>query len=134
MATVAHERGVLFYMENPMGSLWRRSYMLEWVKKKWVVRATVHYCAFRHFYHKPTHLWTHMTGWAPRNTTETVLCVYSRRDAHEEGEVGAQVQDLAGQQGCAWGQGQEGKKEHDACPPACGDAGGDEVGERLGRV
>ena len=31
----------------------------------------------------------------------------------------------------AWGQGQEGKKEHDACSPACGDAGGDGAEERL---
>ena len=46
-------------------------------------------------------------------------------DAHEGREVGAQVQDLAGQQGGARGQGQEGKKEHDACPPACGAAESD---------
>ena len=38
-ATAAHERGVPFYMKNPVGStsLWRRPYMLAWVKKKWLV-------------------------------------------------------------------------------------------------
>ena len=38
-----------------------------------VVRATVHYCAFGHFYHKPAHLWTDMRRWAPRGTTGTGL-------------------------------------------------------------
>ena len=46
----------------------------EGVKKKWLVRATAHYCASGHFYHKPTHLWTNMKGLAPRGTTGTVLC------------------------------------------------------------
>ena len=61
-------------MENPVGSLWRRPYMTKWVKKRWVVRATVHYCAFGHFYHKPTHLWTNMGRWAPGGATGTGLC------------------------------------------------------------
>ena len=64
-----------------------------------------------------------------------------RDDAHEGGAVamGTQVQDLAGQRGGARGQGQEGKEDHDSCPPACGAAGGDgaeEVrgsGRRVGR-
>ena len=74
VATAAHRAGVPFYMENPVGSLWRRPYMTKWVKKRWVVRATVHYCAFGHFYHKPTHLWTNMGRWAPGGATGTGLC------------------------------------------------------------
>ena len=34
VATAAHRAGVPFYMENPVGSLWRRPYMTKWVKKR----------------------------------------------------------------------------------------------------
>ena len=64
-------------MDNPVGSLWRRPYMsnmTRWVKKQWVVRATVHYCALGHFYHKLMHLWTNMQRWAPQGTAGTGPC------------------------------------------------------------
>ena len=76
MAREAHRRGVPFYMENLVGSLARRPYMRKWVREwwgdwKWVVRKEVHYCAYKHFYHKPTHIWILDTdgedqGWAVR--------------------------------------------------------------------
>ena len=36
----------------------------------------VHYCAYRHFYHKPTHIWTNMLAdrWTPRGSTGTGRC------------------------------------------------------------
>ena len=51
-----------FYMENPEGGLCRRLYMRGW--ERWeedkVRRVEVHYCAYEHHYHKPTHLWTNL--------------------------------------------------------------------------
>ena len=36
----------------------------------------IHYCAYRHFYHKPTHLWTNLLvdRWTPRGSTGTGRC------------------------------------------------------------
>ena len=42
----------------------------------------------------------------------------------EEGEVGAQVSPVPGQQGCARGSGPEGEEKHDACGAPCGAPGG----------
>ena len=39
-----------------------------------MVRREVHYCAYGHFYMKPTHIWTDMMGWAPHGDTETEKC------------------------------------------------------------
>ena len=41
-----------------------------------VRRVEVHYCAYRHFYHKPTHLWTNMMAdrWSPKGSTGTGKC------------------------------------------------------------
>jgi len=79
VAREAHRLGVPFYMENPVGSLARRPYMRRWVREwwgdwRWVVRKEVHYCAFEHFYHKPTHIWTNMIHWVPTGSTEDGLC------------------------------------------------------------
>jgi hypothetical protein len=65
----------LFYLENPVGNLCRRPYMRGW-EADGVRRVEVHYCAYRHFYHKPTHLWTNMTEdmWSPRGSTGTGRC------------------------------------------------------------
>ena len=64
-----------FYMENPVGSLCKRPYMVEWVESG-VREAEIHYCAYRHFYHKPTHLWTNLMvdRWTPRGSTGTGQC------------------------------------------------------------
>ena len=45
------------YMENPVGSLWRRPYIRDWEFEKDVVKKfEVHYCTYDHVYHKPTHI------------------------------------------------------------------------------
>ena len=68
MARWCAHKGVHMYMENPVGSLWRREYVVEWEREGWVQRREVHYCAYRHHYHKPTHTWTTMLRWKPRGT------------------------------------------------------------------
>ena len=70
--------GTVFYLENPVGSLARRPYMGEWVKmtEGWempVRRREVHYCAYAHMYHKPTHIWTNLF-WEPKGETGTGKC------------------------------------------------------------
>ena len=64
-----------FYMENPVGNLCRRPYMRGW-EAEGVRRVEVHYCAYHHFYHKPTHIWTNMLAdrWSPRGSTGTGRC------------------------------------------------------------
>lgn len=63
-----------FYMENPVGSLWKRPYMVDWESWGTVRRHEVHYCAYKHWYHKPTHIWTNMLAWVPKGTTGTGQC------------------------------------------------------------
>ena len=46
--------------------------MKDWEDTGMVKRKEVHYCAFDHFYHKPTHIWTNME-WTPRGTTGSGL-------------------------------------------------------------
>ena len=67
--------GAWFYIENPAGGLCRRPYMRGLVLDKFR-RVLVHYCAYRHFYHKPTHIWTNLDEgrWRPQGTTGTGLC------------------------------------------------------------
>ena len=59
-------RRTKFYMENPVGSLWRRPYMRRWEAQGEVVRRQVDYCAYGHMYMKPTHIWTNMKKWKPK--------------------------------------------------------------------
>ena len=66
VARWCRRKRVPIYMENPVGSLWRREYVVEWEKEGWVKREEVHYCAYDHHYHKPTHIWTTMKQWRPR--------------------------------------------------------------------
>ena len=68
----------MFYMENPVGGLQRRPYMSSWVRR-WKGRVRlieVHYCAYQHPYHKPTHFWTNLTmdQWQPQGTTGSGRC------------------------------------------------------------
>ena len=46
-----------------------------WEEDK-VRRVEVHYCAYEHHYHKPTHLWTNLkeSEWVPAGTTGTGKC------------------------------------------------------------
>ena len=47
--------------------------MRQWEETGMVKRHEVHYCAYDHFYHKPTHIWTNME-WAPQGSTGTGRC------------------------------------------------------------
>ena len=62
------------YMENPVGSLCRQKYMLDWEDSLEVERVSVDYCAYDHWYHKPTHIWTNMKRWKPKGSTGTGRC------------------------------------------------------------
>ena len=68
---LAKHKGVKFYMENPVGSLWRRPDMRQWEMSREVVRQQVDYCAYGHMYMKPTHIWTNMKGWVLTGLTGT---------------------------------------------------------------
>ena len=67
-------KGVSIYMENPVGSLCRRPYMVRWEESKMVKKEEVHYCAYDHVYHKPTHIWTTMKRWKKKGRTGTGMC------------------------------------------------------------
>ena len=62
------------YMENPVGSLCRQDYMREWECSGEVARVTIDYCAYDHWYHKPTHIWTNLKRWTPKGRTGTGRC------------------------------------------------------------
>ena len=106
MAREAHRRGVPFYMENPVGFLARRPYMRKWVREwRWVVRKEVHYCAYGHFYHKQRTVMSdqhheHDSLDANREDWEWAVWAGLQRGIQEEGEVGAQLPSVPGQQGC----------------------------------
>ena len=65
----------MFYIENPVGNLCRRPYM-RGLMADGVRQVEVHYCAYRHHYMKPTHIWTNMTEaqWMPKGMTGTGKC------------------------------------------------------------
>ena len=65
-----HFRG--WSLENPVGDLGGRPYMRGWQVKH--VRREVHLCAYGHYYMKPTHIWTSVTGWEPRGQTGDGKC------------------------------------------------------------
>ena len=60
-------------IENPVGSLEKQEYMgADWHQYRKLV--IVHYCAYQHVYHKPTHIWTNIFKWKPRGETGTGKC------------------------------------------------------------
>lgn len=65
---------MVWAMENPVGSLERREYMQwdAWFQLRQLCE--VHYCAYDHPYHKPTHIWTNMLKWVPKGQTGTGKC------------------------------------------------------------
>ena len=79
VAEWVHRKGAAFYMENPVGSLQFRPYQVQWEQKGYVWRRVVHYCAFGHMYHKPTHIWTNMGQWAPVGETGNGRCTVEGR-------------------------------------------------------
>ena len=70
----AKEQGARFYMENPVGSLRKQLYMEEWVGAGKVVERVVDYCAYDHYYMKPTNIWTNMQEWRPVGRTGNGRC------------------------------------------------------------
>ena len=62
------------YMENPVGSLCRQDYMREWECSLEVVKVPIDYCAYDHWYHKPTHIWTNLKRWKPKGRTGSGRC------------------------------------------------------------
>lgn len=66
--------GSRFYMENPVGSLRMRPYMRKWVRSGRVVQRQVDYCSYKHWYMKPTNIWTNMQWWRPCGVTGTGQC------------------------------------------------------------
>jgi hypothetical protein len=91
-------RGMEWFLENPEGMLAMRHFMQRfeeehqyvWVKK------VIDYCAWNHFYMKPTHIWTSMVFWEPKGAQEDGVgrcrsqCKYGRW-----GEKGKWVHDYA---------------------------------------
>ena len=69
---LAKKHGAKFYMENPVGNLCRRPYMRGW-EADGVRKQMIHYCAYDHYYHKPSHLWTNLTEqeWQPQGSVKT---------------------------------------------------------------
>jgi len=108
-------QGAAFYMENPVGSLWRRPYMEMWEDTGMVTRKEVHYCAFDHFYHKPTHIWTNME-WTPRGTTGSGLCEHRCRGGRWENNQWVHQYKIA--QGSWQAKGGRGRKAHKNMMPA----------------
>jgi hypothetical protein len=62
------------YMENPVDSLCRQDYMRDWECSLEVVKVPIDYCAYDHFYHKPTHIWTNLKRWKPKGRTGSGRC------------------------------------------------------------
>lgn len=63
-----------FVMENPMGRLRHRPYMMQdsWLHAS--TRTTVDYCAFNHAFQKSTDLWHSFKEWKPQGTTGDGRC------------------------------------------------------------
>jgi hypothetical protein len=63
-------RGMEWFMENPVGMLGMQDFMQKLLKefKYDVVQKIVDYCAWGHYYQKPTHVWTSMIFWEPIGT------------------------------------------------------------------
>ena len=127
-------QGAALYMENPVGSLWRRPYMRQWEEPGMVKRHEVHYCAYDHFYHKPTHIWTNME-WAPQGSTGTGRCEHRCKGGRlEHGQWVHQYKIAqASWQAKGGAQGQEGPQEYDAREAARRASGGSDHAQRKRR-
>ena len=98
------------YMENPVGNLQRRPYMRGW-EAELIRKVEIHYCAYGHHYHKPTHLWTNLTEeeWQPRGQTGTGRCE-KRCAIGEVGSKGRWVHKYKIAQGSTQAKGGKGRK------------------------
>ena len=63
-------RGMEWFLENPVGMLAKQGFMKQFEEEfqhLWR-RRVVDYCAWDHYYQKPTHIWTSMAFWEPKGT------------------------------------------------------------------
>ena len=64
--------GMEWFMENPVGMLAMQAYMQQFIVEFEYdlvsLIMTIDYCAWGHYYQKPTHIWTSMVFWVPRGT------------------------------------------------------------------
>jgi hypothetical protein len=67
--------GLVWFLENPVGSLERRPYMAQYSEGLDSVVRTVHYCAYGRPYKKPTRIWTNMMWWVPMGRTGQGQCL-----------------------------------------------------------
>ena len=77
--------GLVWFLEDPMGSLERRSYMAQYSEGSASVVRTTHYCAYGRTYKKPTRLWTNMFWWVPQGRTGTGQCLGVPAPVHADG-------------------------------------------------
>ena len=63
-------RGMEWFMENSVGMLEMQDYMQQFMREFEydLVQLRVDYCAWSHYYQKPTHVWTSMVFWVPTGT------------------------------------------------------------------
>ena len=65
---------VHWMVENPLGGLSRRPYMLQWMEEAGVKLQVVDYCAYEHYIQKPTHVWTTLSDWEPQGRSGNGRC------------------------------------------------------------
>ena len=65
-------RGMEWFLENPEGMLGMRHFMKQFEEEHehGVVKLVVDYCAWDHYYMKPTNIWTSMLFWEPKGVQE----------------------------------------------------------------
>ena len=115
--------GARFYMENPVGSLEKRPYMVKWEQvEKQVVKHQVDYC-FRPLVQEAYSSVAQQgqevdTEWHHRHRKVPVQVQLG--DEEQEGVLRAHLQDRPGEPAGEDGQGEEGQEEHDAPAAAAG--------------
>ena len=99
-------------MENPVGMLVMQDYMQKFMEEFQyeMVQQTVDYCAWGHYYQKPTHVWTSMVFWgADWDAARGHRQVQAAVPPWEEGgkwEVEARMGHRSGETQGVWGAGQ----------------------------
>ena len=67
--------GLVWFLENPVGSLEMRPYMVQYLEGTTMVVQTIHYCAHGRTCKEPTRLWANMFWWVPQGRTGTGQCL-----------------------------------------------------------
>ena len=66
--------GLVWFLENPMGSLERRPYMVRFCETQNVVRRDLDYCSYGRPYRKSTRIWTNARQWVPSGRSGNGRC------------------------------------------------------------